>query len=101
MSDNLCGWECECGNVLGVMHRDGHRVMVLDQFRGVVAQDDLAGFLEIAGQKDYCNRDLVRGDVICAACGRANPWDASEQLFKRLMHNRSERTYGLEVDHGV
>ena len=99
--DGPRGWMCDCGNVLGVMHRNGSNVMVVDTFREQVAGHELVWFVSVATQRDYASKDLKWGNVICPSCGRSNVWDASEQLFKRFMERKAERTYGLDSDHGV
>ena len=90
-------WLCECGNVLGVMHRNSNRIMVLDAFRARITEETLRVAVTAFQNRDYSTKNLVLGDVPCAKCGRIHPWDASEQLLKDFLKRRKARILQMEA----
>lgn len=92
--DGPRSWKCEhCENVLGVMHRNSNKVMVLDVFRGPVSEAEFVLVVNTATHREYSVLDLGYGKVVCI-CGRLHTWDASEQLMKDLLRRRKNRSIG-------
>jgi len=84
-------WACKCGNILGVMHRNSHKIMVLDAFRSRVTDDLFLTVLKVFTNRNYGVMNLGYGDVPCAKCGRLNRWDASQKMLELMLARRKER----------
>lgn len=91
MNQDLKPWVCQCGNILGLMHKNGDSVTVLNLFFEPVRAGQLKKIAAQDPRKIYIARDLFRSEIICRGCGRSSLWDANEIIIKNRM-----RDLGLE-----